>query len=109
MTDTTEMIKFMLASYNAGPGSVRDAQRLARSLGLDPNIWDGNVAEAILKLSNPRYFYRPYIRHGFVRGYEPFNYVREIMERWRMYEGVLEAAAIRRNPVEETEKETEQE
>jgi hypothetical protein len=58
------------------------------------------VAEAILKLSNPRYFYRPYIRHGFVRGYEPFNYVRDIMARWRMYEEVLEAVATRRAAAE---------
>lgn len=95
MTDTTEMIKFILASYNAGPGSVRDAQRLAASLGLNPNVWDDNVAEAILKLSNPRYFYRPYIRHGFVRGEEPFQYVRQIMARWKMYENILEAVQRR--------------
>ena len=98
MQDTSEMIKFILASYNAGPGHVRDAQRLAASLGLNPNIWDDNVAVAILKLSNPVYFYRPEIRHGFVRGDEPFNYVRQILARQRLYEGILEAMSARRPP-----------
>ena len=96
MQDTSEMIKFMLASYNAGPGHVRDAQRLAESLGLDPNIWDDNVAPTIRKLSNPEYFYRPEVRHGFCRGDEPFFYVREVLARQRMYEGILDAMATRR-------------
>ena len=102
MQDTSEMIKFMLASYNAGPGHVRDAQRLAASLGKDPKIWDDNVADAIRKLSNPEYFYRPEVRHGFCRGDEPFFYVREVLARQRMYEGILDAMAARRAAESET-------
>jgi membrane-bound lytic murein transglycosylase F len=96
MQDTTEMIKFMLGSYNAGPGHVKDAQRLAASLGLDSLKWDDNVAVALLKLSNPEYYYRPEIKHGYCRGEEPFFYVKEILDRQRMYDGILEATAAKK-------------
>ena len=37
--------KFLMttASYNAGPGRVRQLRKEAASRGLDPNIWFGNV------------------------------------------------------------------
>jgi membrane-bound lytic murein transglycosylase F len=97
MQDTSEMIKFMLASYNAGPGHVKDAQRLAGMLGLDSLKWDDNVAVAIRKLSNPEYYYRPEIKHGYCRGDEPFFYVKEIVDRKRMYDGILEATAAKKS------------
>ena len=31
------------ASYNAGPGRVRQLRREAKERGLDPNVWFGNV------------------------------------------------------------------
>jgi membrane-bound lytic murein transglycosylase MltF len=31
------------ASYNAGPGRVRQLRREAAQRGLDPNVWFGNV------------------------------------------------------------------
>ena len=31
------------ASYNAGPGRVRQLRALAAKRGLDPNVWFGNV------------------------------------------------------------------
>ena len=100
MKDTSEMIKFLLGSYNAGPGHVEDAQRLAASLGLDTLKWDDNVAVALRKLSNPEYYYRPDIKYGYCRGEEPFLYVKEVMERKRMYDGSLEAAAARKAAAE---------
>lgn len=74
---------FALASYNAGIGHVIDARRLARQLGLDPNQWFDNVEKAMLLLSNREYAKRA--RHGYVRGYEPVNYVREIRDRYQAY------------------------
>jgi membrane-bound lytic murein transglycosylase F len=100
MKDTSEMIKFMLGSYNAGPGHIKDAQRLAASLDMDSLKWDDNVAVALRKLSNPEYYYRPIIKHGYCRGDEPFFYVKEILDRKRMYDGILEATAARKSAVE---------
>jgi len=36
---------FTFASYNAGPGRVRQLRREAEKQGLDPNVWFGNVEQ----------------------------------------------------------------
>jgi len=74
---------FALAAYNAGHGHVRDARRLARKLGLNPNRWFGNVEKAILLLSKRKYARQA--RHGYCRGAEPVKYVREIKRRYEAY------------------------
>ena len=74
---------FALAAYNAGPGHVRDARKLARRLGLEPDLWFGNVETAMLKLAEPEYAKQA--TYGYVRGSEPVNYVKEIRERYQAY------------------------
>ncbi len=88
--DPGERTWFALAGYNAGHGHVRDARRLARELGLDPDRWFDNVELAMLKLSEPEYAQRA--RHGYVRGSEPVQYVREIRERYQAYTRLLAQA-----------------
>ena len=75
----TERMWFTLAAYNAGPGHVRDARRLAEQEGLDPNRWFGNVEDAMLLLS--RRHYAQSAQHGYCRCREPVKYVREIRSR----------------------------
>jgi membrane-bound lytic murein transglycosylase MltF len=36
---------FTFASYNAGPGRVRQLRQEAKKRGLDPNVWFGNVEQ----------------------------------------------------------------
>lgn len=79
----SDRVWFALAAYNAGVGHVRDARRLAAQQGLDPDRWFGNVEEAMLLLSRPEYHRNA--RHGYVRGTEPVNYVRNIRDRYRAY------------------------
>ncbi|MCK7599048.1 transporter substrate-binding domain-containing protein [Microbulbifer sp. CAU 1566] len=81
-----EKLWFTLASYNAGYGHLLDARRLAKELELDPNVWFGNVEEAMLKLSEPKYFQNA--RYGYVRGAEPAQYVRNISQLYKAYTGV---------------------
>lgn len=38
------------AAYNAGPAGIRDARARATQLGLDPNVWFGNVEVAAAQL-----------------------------------------------------------
>lgn len=83
--DTTQRLKFVMASYNCGLGHVRDAQRLAKAFDKDPLLWDDNVEEYILKLSGQEYFTHPVVRYGFVRGREPYLYVRDIFLRYDHY------------------------
>jgi membrane-bound lytic murein transglycosylase F len=73
-----QRLKFVLAAYNAGPGHVKDAQRLARSLGLDPHRWDGNVERAMVLLNRPRYFTLPLARTGYCRGQDVYWYVKDV-------------------------------
>jgi membrane-bound lytic murein transglycosylase F len=96
MADTSEMIKFILGSYNAGAGHIKDAQRIAAHLNLDSLKWDDNVAVALRKLSDPEYYYRPEVKYGYCRGDEPFFYVKEIVDRKRMYDGILEVTAAKK-------------
>jgi membrane-bound lytic murein transglycosylase F len=78
-----EQLWFALASYNAGVGHVRDARRLARRQGLDPNRWFGNVERAMLQLSEP--VHARAATHGYVRGREPVHYVDAIRDLYRAY------------------------
>ncbi len=41
--DSTNQMAFALASYNAGPGRIRQYRKIAQKEGLDPNIWFKNV------------------------------------------------------------------
>lgn len=83
--DSLERVKFTLASYNAGPGHVFDAQRIAEKLGKDPEVWDGNVADCILLKSRPEYFNDELVKYGYCRGREPYEYVQKIMGRYEEY------------------------
>lgn len=53
-----EQTWFTLAAYNAGYGHMLDARRLAAELKLDPDRWFGNVEQAMLLLSKPKYYKR---------------------------------------------------
>jgi membrane-bound lytic murein transglycosylase F len=88
--DTTQRLKFTLASYNCGYGHVLDAQRLAKIKGVNPLIWDNNVDEFILLLSLPEHYNKEEVRHGYTRGNEPFNYVRDIFSRYYEYKDMLD-------------------
>lgn len=83
--DSTQRIKFIMASFNCGLGHVLDAQRLAEANGEDPLLWDDNVEDYMLKLSSPEFYNDPIVRYGFVRGREPYLYVKEIFLRYEHY------------------------
>ena len=87
--DDIQRIKFVMASYNCGRGHVLDAQRLATKRGLDKFIWDNNVEQMILDLSHQKHFTDPVVRHGYVRGAEPYHYVQQIFERFQHYQDFI--------------------
>lgn len=88
--DKEERIKFVLASYNVGLGHVLDARALARKYERDPDRWTGSVDYFILNKSDPEYFLDPVVRHGYARGYEPFSYVGEILDRYEHYKNIVD-------------------
>jgi membrane-bound lytic murein transglycosylase F len=89
VTDSVERIKFTLASYNTGVGHVLDARRLAKKYGKDPNIWTDNVDYFILHLSEKKYYNDPVVYYGYVRGWETYNFVSDIMERYKIYKALI--------------------
>lgn len=88
--DSIQRIKFALGSYNCGLYHVKDAQKLAEKQGLNPLIWDDNVELALLDLSFPEHYNKPFIKYGYVRGEEPYNYVKEIFKRYEHYQKFID-------------------
>lgn len=89
ITNPDEKIKFTLASYNAGIGHIYDAQRLATKLGKDPHIWHDNVEECLRLKRDPQYYNDPVCKHGYLRGTETIQYVKEVLERFSYYQQKL--------------------
>ena len=87
--DTNERIKFVLASYNVGLGHVIDARSLAVKYEKDPNVWDNNVDFFLLNKSKPKYYNDEVVKYGYCRGEEPYNYVKNILNRLEHYRNVL--------------------
>jgi membrane-bound lytic murein transglycosylase F len=88
--DSTQRMKFTLATYNAGLGHIKDAQRLAKKHGKDPLIWDDNVELFILKLSKPAFYQDEVCRSGYFRGVETHQYVRKVFIRYNEYARAFE-------------------
>lgn len=78
--DRIERIKFILAAYNSGPAHIYDAIALAKKTGKNPQVWDGNVAEALLLKANPEYYNDPVCKFGYFRGRQTTSYVREVFD-----------------------------
>ncbi len=68
-------LKFALAAYNIGMGHIKDAQKLAKKLGLNQNIWSD--MKIVLPLLSQKKYYRT-LKYGYARGAEPVKYVEAI-------------------------------
>lgn len=88
ISNKSERIKFILASYNAGLGHIIDARNLAIKYGKDPNTWDSNVEDMLLQKSNPSIYNDPIVKCGYCRGQEPYLYVKEILNRYQYFKSV---------------------
>lgn len=87
--DEKERINFILAAYNAGPGHVLDAMKLAEKNGMNPQKWEGNVALWLLKKSEPQYFNDTVVKNGYFRGTESVNFVSQVLARFEHYKNII--------------------
>jgi membrane-bound lytic murein transglycosylase F len=78
-----DRVAMAIASYNVGPRHVFDARRHARAMGLDPQVWAGNVETAMLILDNPDVA-RQYPA-GTCRCRRAVGYTRRILRRYYAY------------------------
>ncbi|MDR2853859.1 MAG: transglycosylase SLT domain-containing protein, partial [Prevotellaceae bacterium] len=60
--DANERVKFVLASYNAGPAHILDAIALAKKHGRNPAKWDDNVEYFLIKKNEPEYYNDPVVQ-----------------------------------------------
>lgn len=78
--DPNERKKFVIAAYNSGGAHILDAIALAKKHNMNPQVWNGNVADALMMKSDARYYNDPVVRYGYFRGTQTTNYVREVFE-----------------------------
>jgi membrane-bound lytic murein transglycosylase F len=92
----TDRIRLALAAYNGGPTRVRDAQKLAEYLNLDPNRWD--IIKSLLPMLSGRYSnLHQYVWEsgrpsgGYFYGWhETINYVDSVMDYYSHYTYIFE-------------------
>ena len=87
--DIKERINFILAAYNAGPGPVLDAMKLAEKSGMNPLKWDGNVALLLLKKPDSQYYNVNEDKNGYFRGVESVNFVTQVLARFEHYKNII--------------------
>ena len=86
--DSSERLKFVLAAYNAGPGHVLDAIRLANKYGKDATLWDNNVDYYLLHKNEPEYYRDPLSKNGYCNGRQTYKYVRQVLETYNNYKNI---------------------
>ncbi len=95
--DSIERTKFVLAAYNVGKGHVDDARRLTEKYGDNPDIWEDNVEKWLLNKSQPKYYRDPVVKHGYARGIETTNYVRQVTDRYEHYKNIVDDGLLANN------------
>ena len=85
--DPEERIKFILASYNAGPAHVLDARALATKYGESPHVWN-NVEKYLLLKNKPEYYNDEVCKAGYFRGKHTVRYVGDVFDTYNHYLGV---------------------
>lgn len=86
--EEVERTKFILASYNAGPGHILDAMRLAEKNGMDPAKWV-DVEKWLQKKAEPQYYNDTIVKNGFFRGRESIAFVNQILNRYEHYKNLI--------------------
>jgi len=56
----------------------------------NPNKWTVSVDSCVLNLSEKEYYHDPVVYYGYVRGDETFNFVEEIMGRYKIYSELIQ-------------------
>ncbi len=85
--DRHTRLQFTLASYNIGYGHVRDAQKLARKMGLDDASWQD--LKTVLPLLRNKTYYAT-TDYGYARGNEAVRYVQRVL----LYYDILKNRAL---------------
>ena len=80
-----ERVKFILASYNSGPGHVLDAMALAKKYGKNNHQWFDNVETYLRLKSQSEYYNDEVCRNGYYNAKLTIRYVSDVMNRFETY------------------------
>ena len=80
-----------LAAYNVGMGHIWDARKLAKQLNKNPDSWQ-ELATVLPLLSKKKYYKN--LKHGYARGWEPVNYVKNIRNYQDMLEKIMKENSL---------------
>lgn len=83
--DKEERIKFILASYNAGPARVLDAMALTQRYGKDPFIWFENIEFFLEKLDEAEFYRDSVVKYGSFGGTETLRYVPYVLDTYSRF------------------------
>lgn len=84
--DKDERVKFVLASYNIGPGHILDARFIAEHLCLSPDVWHGNVETGLNLKSNKLYYELETVNNGYCRGYSATDFVDKVLSTYAHFQ-----------------------
>ncbi len=87
--DSLELMKFILAAYNAGSCRIESARKLAKVYGLNENKWENNVAVALTMLSKQNIQQNLYLKcNKYSQADHTIRYVEEIIHRYHHYKNI---------------------
>ena len=86
---------FALAAYNVGHGHLRDAQKITRQRGGNPNKWT-DLKESLPLLTQHKWFKNT--KYGYARGNEPVKYVENIRSYYDILRWYIERETPRYAP-----------
>jgi membrane-bound lytic murein transglycosylase F len=87
-SNSDDMVKFVLAAYNIGPGHIEDAMRLASKYNKNPGSWE-DVSYYLINLSNPTYYNDTCVKHGYFPGIYSVNFANAIVNRYKHYVNII--------------------
>jgi membrane-bound lytic murein transglycosylase F len=95
--DEENRLKLTLAAYNAGPGRINDAQKMAEYVNDNPNDWK-SVKNSLSLLSRKYSSLHRFVwnekkpTNGYFRGWkQTANYVESVLAQYESYKKVLDS------------------
>lgn len=87
-----ERINFVLASYNAGYGHIRDAMKLADKYGYNRHVWEQNVDSFLIKKSDPTFYNDSVCRNGEFKDWkQTISFVNKVKRHWKRFYNMQQA------------------
>lgn len=82
--ESTELIKFTLAAYNAGEGRIIDCRNFASSRQIDNSRWD-EIVKIIPLMREESILEEESVKLGIFQGYETISYIENIMSLYNAF------------------------